>query len=772
MEGFGMSIAAVQEFITKGKLDCELLSHFIDLARGEVTLRFETEIWDYKRELPDLDNPKRVAELAADILAFHNSRGGYIIYGITNDFSILGIHGPEGQDLDSNKINSRLRRFVGSSVICHYACIPLTIGGTRRSLATILVPRRKGIAVKTQVKSDVFNEGVLFLRSNDSRKIAEANSEFLELFTPPEPDVIVGSHQLKTSSPKPGFRLFLGDYASTGFVGEVTRQPIICRTLEELTLGKWDIILLKGVGGVGKTAVATEVTNRLTYDEQWQTFFGGIVSISGKSEQLTPYERSAIASEVTSYEGFLRLIILTAEYAGDIPRKVEDMERVAVQELKEKRILLFIDNFETIETRESRIASFVEQLPAGCKTLLTSRHLPKSLPSLAIEVPPLNGAEAELLARAEGVAQHLEDTVSKSLNQILDISGYVPLAIKWIISCSKNEEHLSQLVEDHRKGKPKLANLCEFCFTFEYNLLSELARRCLVVLPMFRFMPNDHDVAFVLEIEREFISDALDELVDFSLVVREYSKHRNDNVYRLLKLTESFAETKRREYAELERQARKRLKDLYGNSIPALTESAKEMFTNGVTPEALRQFIDQEILSREPQYAEALFWRGRASEKEESFSAASRDYHQAIAHSASSPRVASEAALGLIRLLEHEPESVRKEIVQTLERAYLISPTIELGVQLANVHEILRNTQRALVIYRNVYDSATDRDLPSWEQAFKAICGAIESDRGDKAALDFVVTSIKRFPASKVVRGHERRYMENLGRIRYKSSGL
>jgi hypothetical protein len=454
-----MSIAAVQELIAKQALETEVLTQFVDFGKGDVTLRFESEYWDYKRALPNQDDPKQVAELAADVLAFHNSRGGYLIYGITDDFSVLGIHEQDGKNLDSNIINSKLKRYKGDTFLCRYSCIPAVVGGTKKTLALLLIPRRKGIAVKSGAKSSLFNEGELFLRSNDTRKRAQTDSEYLELYSPPEPEVIVGSHQLKTYSPRPGIRLFLGDYALTGFIGEQTRKPIVDRAIEELGFGKWDIVLLKGVGGVGKTAVATEITTRLANEEPWGEAFGGIISLSGKSEQLTPFDRSAITPEITSFESFLRQIVLNSGYEGDLPGTEEDLEKVAKAEIEHKKILLFIDNYETIETRDTRISAFLCHLPRGCKTLITSRHVPQDLPALPIEVPPLSRSEAETLARAEASAQHLETVVNANLGQIVEISGQVPLAIKWIISCSKNSTHLAQLIDDFRKGKPSQTDL-------------------------------------------------------------------------------------------------------------------------------------------------------------------------------------------------------------------------------------------------------------------------------------------------------------------------
>src|SRR5579864_3035992 len=105
-----MSLVAIRELIAKQSLDRELLSHFVDLTSGDVNFRFEGEYWDYKRDLVNLDNSDEVAELAADVLAFHNQRGGYIFYGITNEFIVLGVHPDIAMQLDSNKINQKLKK--------------------------------------------------------------------------------------------------------------------------------------------------------------------------------------------------------------------------------------------------------------------------------------------------------------------------------------------------------------------------------------------------------------------------------------------------------------------------------------------------------------------------------------------------------------------------------------------------------------------------------------------------------------------------------------
>lgn len=764
-----MSISAVQELIAKQALDRELISHFLDFSEGEVTLRFESEYWDYKRELFDLNDIKSVAELAKDVLAFHNTHGGYIICGITKEYVVLGVHESTAVAVDSNRLNEKLRRYIGDSFRCRYAALPLAIGGARKILSVIFVPQRKGVAVRAKNKSPIFDEGDLFLRVNDRNKTAQTDPEFLQLYSPPEPEVIVGSHQLKTYSPRDGVRLFMGDYGDTGFVGDTTRRPLVQKITDELIFGKWDVALLRGVGGVGKTAVAIEATRKLALEDEYKNQFGGIISLSAKSEQLTPYDRSNITPEIGSYDQFLRQILANCVWEGDMPEDTAGRECLARKLIKDQRILLFIDNFETIETRETRIADFIRNLDQGTRALLTSRHLPQDLPALAIDVPPMERREAEILALAEAAAQHVDpSTTDRFLNEILEVSAKIPLAIKWIISCSKNAEHLMQLMEDHRRGKPALANLCEFCFTFEYNLLSTAAKTALVLFPLFRSAPTSRELAIAAGLDGDVMQAALDELVGFSLVIREFSPARDQTLYRVLKLTESFAASRLCHFGDLDRQARRRLKEFYGISIPQLLEGAAEMVEKGATV-AARKLIEDEVLDREPSNTKAIYLRARTFEKEFQYTSAIKDYERALELSSNRDSMNAEIALRMIPLLKIEPQHTREDLIPILEKAYLSFASPELGVEIAKIFDILGKNAEAIMYYGKVFKDFSPNRRDLWEEAFVAICSHLKQE-DPKRALDFVREAQSICSDSRVVSRWERNLMEELGLVRYTHS--
>jgi hypothetical protein len=208
-----MSILAVQELIGKGLLDDTLLTHFIDFDTGQVTQKFECEYWDYKRTLYNLDDPKVVAELAADVLAFHNTRGGYIICGITNDYVPIGVHPELAQEIDSGRLNDKLRSYIGATFHCIYAVPTPAVGGARKAFAIILIPPRKGTAIPTGRNAPgpdpLFTKGQLFLRVNDQRKRAETDEEMAFLFSPARPELTVGAHQLEHRWGHPDTSYFL-----------------------------------------------------------------------------------------------------------------------------------------------------------------------------------------------------------------------------------------------------------------------------------------------------------------------------------------------------------------------------------------------------------------------------------------------------------------------------------------------------------------------------------------------------------------------------------
>jgi tetratricopeptide (TPR) repeat protein len=344
------------------------------------------------------------------------------------------------------------------------------------------------------------------------------------------------------------------------------------------------------------------------------------------------------------------------------------------------------------------------------------------------------------------------------------------LAIKWIISCSRNVDHLVKLIEDHRHGKPSLANLCEFCFTFEYNLLSDTARTALVLFPLFRSAPTVRELAIAADVDQESMRSAVDQLVDFSLVSQQYSAATDEQSYKILKLTNSFAALKLREMGDLERQAKRRLKAHYGVSLPILVSAAREMLEKGVTL-ATRQYIDEEILDRDPNHALALALRAQTYEQELHYAAALEDYTRAFAAAKNDPVLAADIMLRILSVSKTDPQYSGEALLPQLERAYGISKDPRIAVEIAKILEMLNRSEDALDYYEKVLQNPAS-GIDIWEQAFTFICRHLRESQSVNAALSFVREGQKLRPASSTVSRWERLLMEEAGKLHLKRPGV
>ena len=77
--------------------------------------RTEEDTWDYKADCPYIGKEHSLAwaELAKDVLAFHNNRGGVIVFGIDDkNYSFRGAT----TRLDSKLVNDQLRKYLGDRI--------------------------------------------------------------------------------------------------------------------------------------------------------------------------------------------------------------------------------------------------------------------------------------------------------------------------------------------------------------------------------------------------------------------------------------------------------------------------------------------------------------------------------------------------------------------------------------------------------------------------------------------------------------------------------
>lgn len=130
--------------------------------------------------------------------------------------------------------------------------------------------------------------------------------------------------------------------------------------------GRW-IVAIDGMGGIGKTALAREIADRCWKEDH----FGAVVWMSAARSEPTPAAHREIS--MLNFEAVLDTIARELEEPGISKLKTKREKESRVRELlREQQALVVLDNLETAEEPQNRIARQLRPLLGPSKALLTS----------------------------------------------------------------------------------------------------------------------------------------------------------------------------------------------------------------------------------------------------------------------------------------------------------------------------------------------------------------------------------------------------------------
>lgn len=278
------------------------------------------------------------------------------------------------------------------------------------------------------------------------------------------------------------------------FVG---RKGEIDELLGEIDKGGVHISGAFGMGGVGKTALALVIADRLKVrypDAQFHLDLRGV-----SDNPATPEE--ALAHVIRGFHPEAKL-----------PESVAELQGIYLSLLDGKRAILLMDN--------ARDAAQVEPLipPKSCVLLVTSRnhfHLPGLYPKDLDKLPPKDAKDLLLT---------ICKRIGGSAERIAELCGRLPMALR-VAASTLNEyailtpEDLAGRLSDETKKGKTLAKVYEAAFRTSDRLLNDDLRKKWYELSVF---PADFDAdaaAAVWQVtHRDVARDALGELVRLSLL--------------------------------------------------------------------------------------------------------------------------------------------------------------------------------------------------------------------------------------------------------------
>ncbi len=274
---------------------------------------------------------------------------------------------------------------------------------------------------------------------------------------------------------------------------------------------------MQGLGGVGKTALALKLAERIK-----DRYPDAQIYLDLQGAGTSPL------SPIKAMEHVIRAYHPTAK----LPESLSELSAIYHSSLHNQRALLLMDNARGRQQVEPLIP------PTGCVLLVTSRQ--------HFKLPGMFDQNLDALPRADAIKMllNIAGRIGDQADEIARLCGDLPLALRVAAGALAERPNLTPADYARRlaDAKQRLNHLKEVdvALNVSYEMLNEEQRRLWRALSIFPQTFDDEAVAAVWEMERDAAQDALGDLMKWSLVEFSVETKR----YRLHDLARLFAGAK------------------------------------------------------------------------------------------------------------------------------------------------------------------------------------------------------------------------------------
>ena len=316
------------------------------------------------------------------------------------------------------------------------------------------------------------------------------------------------------------------------FVGREQEIRTILQSLQPNS--RTFIIGIEGIGGVGKSTLATEVSYRCIEND----LFESVIWISAKESILTLHGIEPVIPEAKSLSDILITIGTTLGNPTIGNLSIQDQIKRAYNLLARQTTLLVLDNFESLSKNEQRdILDFLRRSPITLKVAITSRE--RVSEGQIIRLQGLSFEESNALL--EWDAQQKNIHLTKDQNKYLvELTGGLPLALLWVQGQIAVLGYSVTQVLDKLSLDTEIPIL-QYCFNHSWNLLRH---------------NNEKKILYILALQPEAVSrgalkeiagiediddfdNAISDLLQLSLIDHETDR----DYFSILPLTRRFIRT-------------------------------------------------------------------------------------------------------------------------------------------------------------------------------------------------------------------------------------
>jgi tetratricopeptide (TPR) repeat protein len=319
------------------------------------------------------------------------------------------------------------------------------------------------------------------------------------------------------------------------FIGREDKLQDIKR---KLLHPKVHVLSIDGIGGVGKTALALE----LSYGLADENIFKAIIWVSAKKNKLTRNGVVDIDVGLINLEFiFDEILKIFGKYDFQKYASFDSKKMCISNILREYNCLIVVDNLETIE--DKNLIDFIIDIdfPMESKVLITSRKRIGQIEWVEyLDIFSLEETKKYIITQLK--ARNYFVPISESaIRDIHAKTGGLPLAIRvvipWIIDgkIGIGQTFIKDIDEE--------TDILQFCFSKVYNdLLSEKERRLFCVISIAPSEINDSALKYISSLSDEDYINTIIKLQNYSLITSIPSNEDDSYEYKLLPLTKEFGQ--------------------------------------------------------------------------------------------------------------------------------------------------------------------------------------------------------------------------------------